>query len=351
MDTSYSTYVTYHSEFFGLAGATHGQTFLCAQVMVATSVDLNFTRVGSTGDVTLCVCEIRSDGAPDREAVLTKVTVPVGNLVQGWNKFSFPPALLDQGKRYGWFIVTTGNHQLMMTTDFLGGTAFTSTDGIWQQGSLTEDFTFRLNAARFAGSRTVIPFDSLNLDGGMTEVQMVYQGWEPASTSRQWEVKPQGGDEWVPIDGRADNPLANLPPLVQLRLVMLHSEDVAPCIILDNDAVSITGRMRSDMRAISKLVDFEFPTTEAQVVLNMDAFDENHHTVAPKMVLEDGTVVEPEAIAIKPDPRKATRFKYVANFDFADHGGAQAKARIRIDATTDTVVNVPFGQDVQLNAF
>lgn len=349
-DTYYTTYTTYNTEEFGLSGAIYGETFLCSQVMVATSIDLNFTRVDATGDVTLCICEIGASGAPDYDAVIVRVTKPRAQLALGWCKFSFRPTLLSQGKRYAWFTVTTGNHQLMTNTGnaFAGGTLFVSSDGAWSQGSTTEDFTFRLNAAKFTKSRTVIQFENLELEGGMTEVEMVYKKWAPAATSLVWEVKAQGDPAWVPMDARVDNPLANLPPNVQLRAVFIGTEDVAPAIVLDTYARAVTGRMRDDMRAMSDLKVFGFGTDQAQVILNMDNFKPAKHTAVPKIVLSGGTVIDASAVVSTQDPMKPSRYRIQADFDLP---ASTPSARVRIDATTTEITDVPFGQDVQLNAF
>lgn len=349
-DTYTETYTTYNVETFGLSGAVHAQTFLVSQVMVATSIELNLTRVGPTGDIMLAICLATPSGAPDYTSVITRVTKLRSELANGWNKFAFEPTLLEQGKRYAWFVVTTGNHQLMANNGnaFNGGTMFISSDGTWSQGTATEDFTFRLNAAKFKASRVVVPFESLELENGMTEIELVYQAWSPALTAIIWEVRAYGQDEWVPMDARIDNPLANLPPLVQLRAVLTGTEDVAPAIMLTQYARAIAGRMRPDMRAFTKLLPFGFASTQAQVILNMDYFEVARHTASPKLVLANDTVVEPTAVTEIPDPIKATRRQFVANFDLP--AGTQA-ARVRIDATTNSVINVPFGQDVQLNAF
>src|SRR5690606_16376681 len=109
------------------------------------------------------------------------------------------------------------------------------------------------------------------LENGMTEIQMIFKAWEPAATSLAFEVRIPGVDTpWILIDAREDNPLANLPPLVNIRAVMIGTEDVAPAIDLDQYARAISGRHRTDMRAISQLLPFGFSTTEASIVLNMD---------------------------------------------------------------------------------
>lgn len=349
-DTVTRTYVAYNTETFGLNGAVHGQTFLCSQVMVATSVDLNFTKVGATGDVLFCLAEVNASGAPDYDAVLAKVELPRASIVKGWNKFTFEPTLLDQGARYAWFVVTTGDHRLMTNSGnaFGGGSLFVSSDGVWSQGSVTEDFSFRLNAAKFAAARTVVQFESLNLAGGMTEIDMIYKAWEPAATSLVWEILPTGETQWIPLDARTDNPLANLPPQVLLRAVFVGTEDVAPAIDLDTYARAICGRMRSDMRAITTLKTFGFSTTEAQIVLNMDNFDDAKHTADVKVILSSGTVVDPAVVVEEPDPAKPGRVKITADFTLP---GGTTSARARVDATTTDVTDIPFGQDIQLNAF
>lgn len=352
VDTYYETYTTYNTEYFGLSGATYGQTFLNSQAAVITSIDLNFTKVdGTTGDVVFCLCEVNASGAPAFDAVLAKVTKPRSQLVVGWNKFTFQPTLVAQGKHYGWFTVTSGNHQLMTNTGnaYTGGTKFVCTDGAWAQGSTTEDFTFRVNVAKFKQNRTVVPFVSLgSLENGMTEIQMIYKRWRPAATQLSWEIKAEGETEWIPLDAREDNPLANLPPTVQLRAIFIGTQDVQPAIILDPYARAICGRMRLDMQAISKLKTFGFSTDEARIVLNMDNFNPAIHTAVPKIVLANGTVVTATAIVAEPDITKPSRTKIMADFTLPT-GTTQARARV--DATTTSVIDVPFGQDIQLIAY
>lgn len=349
-ETYYSTYTTYHTEEYGLSGATHGQTFLSSQVMVVTSIDLNFTKVGATGDVTLSLCKITPSGTPDFRSVLAHVTKPVETLAVGWNKFIFRPTLLDQGERYGWFVTTSGNHQLMTNSGnaYTGGSLFISSDGVWSQGSTTEDFTFRVNAAKFRTNRVVLPFESLTLEGGMTEFQLLYKSWVPAATQLVWEVKAQGESDWIVVDAREENPLANLPPLVQLRAVMVGTPDVAPMIYLDTYSRAITGRMRLDMVAISQLQTFGFTTETAQVVLQMDNYSAAAHTCSPKLMLADDTIVNPDTVVATIDQTKPSRTLFLANFTLP---AATPSARVRIEATTNSNINVPFGQDVQLNAF
>jgi len=348
-DTYTETYTTYNTEYFGLSGAIFAQSFLNAQLFVCTSVEFYFNRVGSTGDVTLLLCKLNSAGAPDFEAVITKMVKPQSELATGWVKFAIPPTLLEQGKRFAAVLVTGGNHALATNSGnaFTGGTKFVCTDGIWAQGSTTEDFSMRVNGAKFEKSRTVVEMEPATLSGGMTEMQLVYQGWEPDGTVRAWEIKPLGSADWIPFDNRAPNPLANLPPQAQLRCVLQGTEDIAPCLILDaTNARVLTGRMRSDQRAISDVLTFGFSTTELQIVTHMDNYDPVRHTHVNKVMI--GASVITGTTVSEQDPTKPSRWKFVTNFTL---GSPATSCRLRLEGTTDSVVIVPFVQDVQLNAF
>ena len=349
-DTTRRTYVTYTTEEFGLNGAIYGQTFLCSQLMVATSIDLHFTRVGSTGDVIFALCEINSAGSPEYDAVIARVTKPRAELaVNSWVKFSFEPTLLEPGKRYAWFTVTSGNHQIAQNdgNQFTGGTKFVSSDGVWSQGSTTEDFSFRLYAAKFSRSRTVVPMEPITLDGGMTEIDMIYGGFEPDGTALVWEVKPTGSDEWIPMDARDPNPMANLPPLLQLRAVFIGTQDVAPMLDLSNYSRVKAGRPRNDARAVSNELSLGFTTDGFQIIVNMDNYDPEIHTVEPKLIV-DGTVIEPGSVTEIPDPGKATRAMFKADFTL---GAVTGAVRLRLDFETSAIIKQAFVQDVQLNAF
>lgn len=347
-DTYYKSYTTYNTETAGVTGSVHAQTFLSAQVMFATAIDLKFERLGTTGDVHLMICEVGASGAPHLGKTIMLMTKPRSELNTGWCKFAFQPTLLEQGRRYAFIISTPGNHQIAMSTDFTGGTYFTSTDNAWFQGDTRIDIAFRLYTAKFKKNRTEVPMAGLSLDGGMTEVHMIYQALTTSVAQLVWEIRQDGGQDWTVLDSRPDNPLANLPPLVELRAVFLGTEDVAPGIYLDENSRAITGRMQANMQAVSKRLAFGFSSPAAQIVLNMDNFDDAHHTALPKIILDNGTVLDPVSVVDEVDPDKPSRTKFTANFTF---GSNQTGVRLRIDTTTDDIKDVAFGQDVQLNAY
>ena len=350
-DTIVSTYTYYTTETYGLNGALYAQTFLSSQMMVATRIDLYLTRVGSTGDITLALCEVLPDGTPHYDRIITQSVVEQADLrVNQWVPFVFDrPTLLEPGKRYAWFTVTTGNHQIAANSGntFTGGTKFQCSDGIFSQGSTTEDFSFRLYAAKFKKSRVTIQMEPIELENGMTEIQLVYEGWEPAGTSRPWDIKPIGADEWVPMDGRDPNPLTNLPPQCNLRCTLVGTQDVAPMLVMDTYSRVQTGRCRSDVRAVSDEIAFGYATSTIRVVMNVDAFDPNLHDYDPKIMV-GGVTIDPQGVTLTPDPTKPGRSQYAANFPL---GAPATSARLRIEGTSTSVVAQAFVQDIQLNAY
>ncbi|WP_127076144.1 hypothetical protein [Rhodomicrobium lacus] len=345
------TYWDKVTENFGVNGSIYGQTWLCAQPMIVTSIDLKFTRVASTGDVHLFLCECSESGEPQFDRVLAKTTLAAGDLATGWVRFSITPRFLESGKRYAWFTVTTGNHALETVSGnkFAQGSLFWCTDGAWAQGDPLVDFAMRLNAASFASSRTVVEFQPLTLENGMTEIRLLTAGWAPGGTALVWEVKPSDSETWQPLtldSAAASTALNGVPALVQLRAVFTGTTDLQPALVLDAYARGMTFRPRGDMVAVSKEQAFGLSTTHVQLEAVLDQYDAAKHTAAPKLVI-GGTVVTPTTLTITPDlvnPKKRT---LLANFML---GAATTSARARIDMTTTEVTDLPFVQNIALYA-
>lgn len=348
-DSWTEVYWDYVTETFGFNGSTYAQTFLVAKPMIATSIELYFTRVGSqTGDVHLALVECSPTGAPDFKRTIAKTVVVQAALALGWTRFPFRPSLLEAGKRYAWVVVTTGNHALAIVTEnkFGQGTLFWSTDGEWAQGSPEEDFAFRLNAALFSSTRTVIEFDPLTLENGMTEIRLLYEGWEPSGTGLVWEIKPSGADVWQRLIPVNDNPLMGLPALTRLRATFLGTTDLMPALNMTSKARGMTYRHRADMVAISDVQTFGFSTTDVQLDIVVDNYSAVHHTCVPKLVV-GATVYTAAAISTTVDFGKLSRTRILATFDLPS---AATGARARVDMTSDSVTFIPFVQNIALYA-
>ncbi|MFT4080746.1 hypothetical protein [Rhodomicrobium sp.] len=334
------------TEQIGVNGSIYGQTWLCSQPMILTSVDLCFTRAATAGDVHLFICECDGSGAPRLDAVIANTTIAAALLTTGWNKFSIRPSPLESGKRYAWFTVTTGNHALETVSGnkFAQGSQFHVTDGAWAQGSTTVDFAMRLNAASFASTRTVVEFQPLILENGMTDIRLLHAGWTLGGTALTWEIRPSDADEWRPLNDTVGErtPLAGLPPLVRLRAVFTGTTDLQPAIILDAYARGMTFRPRGDMQAVSIEHQFGLSSQTIQVEAVIDQYDPQKHTVAPKLIA-GGTVLTPTTCVITPDLVSDKKKTWLATYLLAQPA---TSARARLDMTTTEVTDIPFIQNI-----
>jgi hypothetical protein len=305
------TYWDYVTTPIGVNGSVFGQTFLVAQPTILTSIELDISRVGSDGDIHLFVCETDPTGAPLVEKVLGNTKLLRSELRLGVNKFQFQPTYLTPGRRYGWFAVTVGNHQLRGTVGnaFGGGTSFRITDGVWAQGDLEFDFNFRLNGARFANTRTVLDFRHVSLENGMTELRLLYANWQPDGTAIEWEIRTSDSLPWSRLDASVENPLNGMPSTVQLRCTLLATPELAPMIVLDAFAVSRTARVAPEMRAVSKPINFGLTTTTVQTLTTIDDFDPAVQTFSPRIIVgaASQTLIAPDVSTTRVDPDKPGR--------------------------------------------
>ncbi|MCV6548558.1 MAG: hypothetical protein OIF56_14970 [Cohaesibacter sp.] len=349
---SYTTsYTVYDTKRVGLSGASYFQTFPSSQFAVCLGISLYFKSVGSAEDVTLCLCEVLPTGLPNFDRIIKTSTVQHKDLKVGWVDFKTDPWVRQPGKRYAWFTITSGNHSIAKTTNnaFPHGTAGKSVDGAWAQGSIMEDYSFREIVGKFKNNRTEVLFDPIALDGGMTELHLIYRKVIEGQSDIVWEAKPYGGSEWVLIEDDHDaTAFDNLPRQMSLRATLVGTPDIAPILVLNADARVTVGRMQRSMRAITKVIDFDNPTNDVSIIVNMDAFDANKHTCTPKLILPDGTVKDADSISFVKDRDKTSRTKFKADFDLS---APITSGRLRLDTSSTDVTSIPFGQDIQSNFF
>ncbi|MDQ0314854.1 hypothetical protein [Amorphus orientalis] len=343
-------YWEYKTEEVGINGSVYAQTFLVAQPMMMTSLDLQFARIGLDGDVHVFIVETTGSAAPSPTRMLAQGILPRASLTEGWNRVALPLTMLEAGRRYAFVTVTTGNHAVSVSTGnaYTGGSLFKLTDGAYAQGDLDQDFVFAINGARFRSPRTTVPFRALTLADGMTEIDLLYSGWEPGGTGLEWEIRPAGSTTWTVLeDGDpATNPLVGLPASVELRLVMIGTSDLAPMIQLDEWATSTVSRNRSDMRAVTDAFDFGISSSSIVTQYTVDAFDEARHTFTPAIMVGGATVL-PSTTEVTVDPNRPSRRTYLSTYSL---GAATTSARMRFASTTDNVVVVPFLQDAFIAA-
>lgn len=338
------------TEEMGVNGAVYGQTWLCSQPMILTSLDLPFTRVGTSGDVHLFVCECDEGGEPRFSQVIANATVAAEDLTTGHQKFAIRPSLLESGKRYAWFVVTTGNHALETVSGnkYAQGSRFYCTDGVWSQVSTEVDFAFRLYGAAFTASRTVIEFQPLTLENGMTEIRLLTAGWAPGGTALQWEISPSDSDMWQPLtlDATNSGALDGLPALVRLRAVFVGTTDLQPALVLDSKARGMTFRPRADMVAIAQPRDLGITSETIQVEAVLDVFYPALHTAAIKLIANNVTH-DPDAVVVTPDISNPEKRRILATFEIA---GGTSSAAPRLDMTSTSLTRQPFGENIALYA-
>ncbi|TRL35492.1 hypothetical protein [Rhizobium straminoryzae] len=349
-ETYTEAYWDYVTEEIGINGSVYAQTFLVAQPMQMTSLDLHFARVGIDGDVHVFIVETTNAGTPRFDAVLAQGVLAHRGLTVGWNRCSLPITLLESGRRYAIVTVTTGPHALSISSSnkYTGGSLFITTDGAFAQGSTETDLCFRINGARYRSPRTVVPMQALTLADGMTQIDLLFAGWVPGGCQLGFEIRPAGSSTWTELDDGdpTRNPLVGLPASVELRMVMLGTADLQPMIQLDDKAVSRVARNRNSMVGVSAEFAFGISTSSIVTQFTVDAFDAARHTFSPRIMV-GGAVITPSTTVVTVDPAAPARRTYVSTYAL---GAATGSARMRVQASTNNVVSVPFLQDAFIAA-
>lgn len=339
-------YWDYVTEIVGLNGSTFGQTWLNAQAAIMTGLKLRFTSVGSDGDVHVVVCETTDGGQPDFSKVLQKSTVPRAGLAIGKVRFGFRPMLLEPGKRYSFFVVTTGNHAVATVSGnkYAQGSSWRMSDGVWAQVNLEDDLEFEILGAEFARTRTVVEMQPLTMENGITWFRLLASGWAPAGTSSIWEFQVQGESVWRPLTAENASVLYGLPPLIRLRLVMLGTTDLAPAIVMDAKARAETGRTGGAQVARTKAIALGLSTTSLTVDLVIDQWKAAEHTAALKLI-SGGVTYTPTASSVVTDADNPKKRRLTGNFTVP----ATSSVTVKIEGTK-TGVDEWFGENLFLMA-
>jgi hypothetical protein len=329
----------------GLAGSVISQTFLNSQGGWLTSVDLFFTRIASTGDVHVLVCECNQAGAPDFQKVIGRTTVAAA-LLRTWpnsTRASLLPTYLAKGARYAVVLQTPGNHfvSLVHNNKFMQGSLFTSSDGAWSAGDLTKDLAFRMNFARFNTNRCTVQLLSLELNGGIAAMDLNFDSTRPPGTVIQFEVQVSG--DWKPLGYyHGGNPLNALPPLLPFRVTLIGTTDEMPGLGVASNSRSLTTRPRPDFRHISTARTMPSPVNTVYADFRLESWrGPPYHTFTPRLLVGAGYtgVQTPSLIEDEVDPDDPTVMVRRCTWSMAALGGAPVSAyKIRMEGTTDNVL-------------
>ncbi len=333
------TYWAYVVTNVSANGALLSQTFLNSQAGWLTSIDVAFTRVAASGDVTLLLCET-SNGQPDYKSVIASVTVPAAKLqaYPATTNFPLKPTYLDPGARYAVVLVSNGNHFVATRANnkYAQGSLFYSTDGAWSQGDLTTDLAFRANFAKFGATVAQLLMTPLQLQNGITDVQLLYASKIPDGCEIIWEVN-KGDGIWYPMKSYGTNhPLLGLPPLLQLRLTFVGTTDLMPGIDM-TQTQTIVSRPRGDLTWVPPPIAIGAPSSNIRVEQVVDSFDPAHHTTGCKLTIAGGDVA-PAATTTVLDTASSTGRRTIT-YTFA-LGAPTSTFTPKFTGTTDNVTNI-----------
>jgi hypothetical protein len=275
-----------------VTGKLLAQTRLAPASRWVTGYDLWITDRAATGDVTLLVCAV-SDGKPELSRIYSWVTVAAGNLVaNGWTRFPLEPFVVTPRERYAIVVVTAGAHTFKISTnnDYTQGTLFTFVDDDYAIAMADRDLCFQEYTARFASTRTVVSMQPWSLDGGITGIDVLAPCVRGAASSLAWEYKV--GSTWYALGAvNGTTPFTGLPPLVQARLSLTHTQDFAPGVKLAESRVVLT-RPRTNGVAISNAWTPAAAVTSVQITALLSSYDTTYHTFAAKLLHGAGYATE-----------------------------------------------------------
>lgn len=318
-----------------LNGQQVAQTFLNSQDGWLSQVGLYFSRKADAGDVSVLVCET-AFGMPNLERVISKTTLAVASIQVGAistgaglpslveTKLPIIPAYLKAGKRYAIVLVTTGDHYVAMSNTDNGtvqGTFFASTDGAFFAGNLVDDMKMRLYFAKFERRRLAVELQSLQLAGGILDIDLINEGITPPACRADYEVQIAGA--WIPFDAEPNGPdLSGLPALLPLRVTLTGTTDLMPGIGLTNSQ-AIVRRPKTAFTWISTQRTLGSGTTSVIVALDLQGFDDTDHDLTISL-LTGATLAGTEAADVVEDVtlfdgtvRRTATFNIASETDYA----------------------------------
>ena len=329
------------TQTYDINGSQVGQTILAHQSGWLTGIDLYFDTVSEAGDVNLMLCETDL-GQPDIKKVLGKTTLAPGSLSSERKAtlFAFSqPIFMEAGKLYALVLITQGSHKIALTqgTNYTQGTLFYSTDGVYYQGDFTKDFMMRLHFAKFSNPLTRVELTSLDLDGGIADLDLKLGLLEPANTEMTIEFRKEGDSLWYPMEvGNADQ-LNGLPALLHLRAAFKGDEFVMPGVDLTNSTFQ-AARPGTAFAHIS--IDRTLAVASAQIVvtLRLENWNADKHTCTAKVRIADA-LTEATSVTETEEP-KAALPTVVKKFTFDFSATPISEFRIQVEGTSTNALDI-----------
>ncbi|WP_298962201.1 hypothetical protein [uncultured Methylobacterium sp.] len=325
-----------------IAGAFVAQTLLVTNDMWLTSIGYHLYAKAANEDMKILVCEV-TNGQPDLSKVmLSAVQAHAAMKPNDHNIVSVKPTFLQKGKRIAVCMISNANHKIGMTNgqNYLDGTFFYSTDGIFYQGDLTKDMTVHLYGAKFNAPQVTIEFTGLNLDGGLRDIDILAEQWVPDSCQLIYEVRPSGTGQWQPLTSDNVNALSTAPALCQFRARFVGTRDMQPAINLPNSRVFIS-RPKTTLKYVSE-PEAVPATSTITVKYLLEHFDETPHSFIPSLYVTAGTsgtiprVETPDSVVTKLISLPDGRYERTCIFNLA---APVTAFRFVMDGQTNSAAN------------
>lgn len=270
-------------------GATLAQTFLSAQTGWHTSAELYFTSVAGDGAITVMLAAVKN-GQPDTQKVITRATLSSTGLTAGWQKIPWPrPVYMEAGRRYAIIIVSGGAHRVGFTegTEYTQGQLMYAQDGDYLVDHDDRDLMMRLNFAKFRAPRVAIQLKSLELAGGIHDIDMLFEGFRPDGTEMKFQYRI--GGTWHSIEAGTAEQLAVSPALLPLRVVFVGTTDLMPGLLLNDSEVKLK-QHGTAFRHYSTERTLATPSDNIIVRTLIEDFDEAAHTVDVALIIDGSPV-------------------------------------------------------------
>jgi hypothetical protein len=284
-----------------VTGSQLSQVFLNAQDGWLTEIGLHLHDVGSSGTVTVMLCEA-DDGKPELSAVLATTTVAVADLKTYSTRtaVSITPTFLSSGSRYAIVVQSGGQHSLCTVSGATipQGTYFHYVDGAFQAVDTARSIMFDLRFAYFGGlSYLAVQLASLSLSGGIAAIDILTKMVCPSSCSMTFEVQING--TWYPLstDSAGLGLLDGLPNLIPLRAVFVGTPDVMPGFGLVGSQVKVA-TCASKFTHYSTVRNLSAATTTVRVIALVEDFDATYHALGCKLIVGT-TLVSPAVTATR----------------------------------------------------
>lgn len=328
-------------------GAHVAQTFLVSNDMWATKLGLWFTAKGANEDVHVALCEVTA-GTPDLSKTVAKTVLPHAAIkVNEYSLVPLAPTFLQKGRRYAVVIISNANHKVGMSTgsDYLDGTFFYSTDGIYYQGDLTKDMAMVVYGARFNASQVTVEFAPMSLNGGLRNIDILAEMWVPQSTELVFEIRPNGTGAWVPVTEDTSQLLrtGSAPPVCHFRARFIGTRDMAPALKLTGSRVKIM-RPKTALQHVTDVKTVP-ATNTVKVKVLLEGYQDSDgsagsagtpHEYALKLRVGAGnTLVNPTAVTQIARDLQANR--YEREYTFSVTGATQF--RLQSNGSTTSEMN------------